>query len=76
MLSARLRPLVTIRTEVAEQHGEEDESVRQPQKRDHQVQPEEEDLDELRFCKRQHEDAREVGHGDASKHLQETARVS
>lgn len=45
-------------TEVAEEHGQENESVGQPQKRDDQIQSEKEDLDELRFGKGEHEDAR------------------
>ena len=40
-----------------------------PQQSDDQVQPEEEDLDELGLGERQHDDARQVGHGHTSKHL-------
>lgn len=34
-----------------------------------EVQPEEENLDELRFGKRQHDDAWQVSHSNTSKHL-------
>ncbi|KAG7241486.1 hypothetical protein INR49_025687, partial [Caranx melampygus] len=46
-----------VHTKVAEQHREEDEAVCHSQKCDDQIQPEEEDLDELRFGKCQHKDA-------------------
>lgn len=58
-------------TKVAEQDREEYESMSHPQKCNDQVQSEEEYLDELRFSKRQHKDAWQVGHGNTSKHLQD-----
>ena len=58
-----------LRTEVAEQHRQEDEAVSHPQQRYDQVQPEEEDLDELGLGERQHDDTRQVGHGHTGQHL-------
>lgn len=59
-------------TKVAEQHRQEDEAVCHSQQRDDQIQPEEEDLNELSFSKCQHDDPRQVGHSDAGKHLSDT----
>lgn len=56
-------------TKVAEQYRQEDEAVCHPQQRDDQIQPEEEDLNELSFSERQHNDSRQVGHSDAGEHL-------
>lgn len=60
------RPL----TEVAEDHWQEDQAMQQTQHGDEEVEAEEEDLDELCLGQAQDEDARQVGHGHASKHLQ------
>lgn len=70
------QPSVSWRhTKVAEEHGQENESVSHAQERDDQIQSEKEDLDELRFCKGEHEDAWQVGHRHAWKHLH-TAKIS
>lgn len=61
-------------TEEAEQHRQEDEAVCHPQQRDDQIQPEEEDLNELSFSESQHDDSRQVGHSNASKHLSYNTR--
>lgn len=62
-------------TQVAEHHGQEDEAVQQAQQRDEQVESEEEDLDELGLGQAQDEDAGQVRHGHAGKHLGVAAGV-
>ena len=61
-------------TKVREQHRQEDEPVDQAQERDHQVQTEEEDLDQLSLGERQHHDPGKVRHGNARKHLTKKLR--
>lgn len=59
-----------VRTEITEHHWEEYKSVSHSQECNDEVQPEEENLDELRFGKRQHDDAWQVSHSNTSKHLE------
>ena len=56
-------------TYVAEQHGQEDESVRGPQQHHGQVHAEVEDLEDLRLGQRQDEDASELSQRDPAEHL-------
>lgn len=56
-------------TEKAEKHWQEDKAVCHSQQCDDQIQPEEKDLNELSFGKRQHDDPGQVGHSDSSEHL-------
>ena len=57
-------------TDIAEDDGEEDESVRGADEDDAQVHPEVEDLEDLRLGERQHHDPTELGQRDARQHLQ------
>lgn len=63
------------RTQVAQNDRQEDQAVQQAQQGDEQVETEEEDLDELGLRQAQDEDAWQVGHGHAGKHLGSHTRV-
>lgn len=56
-------------TQVAEDDGQEDQSVQQAQQGEDEAEAEEEDLDELRLGQAQDQDARHVGHGHPGEHL-------
>ena len=62
--------LIRSLTDIAEDDGEEDESVRGADEDDSQVHPEVEDLEDLRLGERQHHDPAELGQRDARQNLQ------
>lgn len=64
-------PTHTMRTCVAEQHREEDESVRGPQQHHGQVHAEVEDLEDLGLGQSQDQDASKLSQSDPTEHLRE-----
>ena len=62
--------LIRSLTDIAEDDGEEDESVGGADEDDAQVHPEVEDLEDLRLGERQHHDPAELGQRDARQNLQ------